>query len=173
VTRPAERTWTFTATIGRLGILYIADVPVAVSRALGAARVPIVAEVNGAEPLRTMLNPRGGGRHALYLNGTVRRQAGATKEGAKVKITLRLDEEPLVRATPDDLARALAEEGVRAAWDGMTRSNKNEILRWIDAAAHEATRAKRIVKAVERALVAKERAEDRALLAKTRRPRKA
>ena len=164
----APTSWTFTATIGRLGILYIADIPVRVSRALGAGRVAVVAEVKGAEPLRTMLNPRGGGRHALYLNGTIRRQAGATV-GAKVTITLRLDEAPLVRATPDDLARALDDEGVRKAWDGMPRSNKNEIVRWIDAAAHDDTRARRIAKAVERALVARERAEDRALTKKARR----
>jgi Bacteriocin-protection, YdeI or OmpD-Associated/Domain of unknown function (DUF1905) len=156
------RQWTFTATIGRMGILYVALVPARVSRALGGARVPVIAEVNAAEPLRTMLNPRGGGRHALYLNGTVRRQAGA-KVGSKVTILLRLDEAPLVRAMPDDLARALADEGVRAAWDGLTRSTKNEIVRWIDAAAHEETRARRIAKAVEKAHVAREKRQDRAI----------
>lgn len=162
--------WTFTATIGRLGILYVAEVPAAVSRAIGTARAPVIVEVAGADPVRTMLNPSGGGRHLVYLNGTVRRQAAA-HEGSKVRMTVRRDEAPLVRPTPDDLARALDEEGVRQAWNSMPRSNKNEIVRWIDAAVHEDTRARRIAKALEHAHVARERAQDRALIAKARRSR--
>jgi uncharacterized protein YdeI (YjbR/CyaY-like superfamily) len=93
-------------------------------------------------------------------------------DGSKITITLRLDDAPRVRKTPDDLARALDDEGVRKTWDGMPRSNKNEIVRWIEAAARPETRARRIVKAREHANVARERAQGRALTKVTKKARR-
>ena len=50
---------------------------------------------------------------------------------------------------PEDLAAALSEQGVRAAWDGLAPSYRRNVLRWIKPAKTAATRAKRIAAAAE------------------------
>jgi len=66
----------FTATIYKVGINPLVDVPAEVSRAFGIrGYVPVRGRLNGA-PIRATLVPSGGGRHRLYINGDMRKQAG-------------------------------------------------------------------------------------------------
>lgn len=53
-------------------------------------------------------------------------------------------------AVPDDLAAAFeANDAARAAFDGFSPSQQREYLEWITGAKSDATRAKRLVQAVE------------------------
>jgi len=151
----------FTARLHRLGINLCLEVPAAVSKALGKrGYVYVVARANRGAPFPATFVPRGGGRHRLFLNGEVRTREGIA-QGDNVDITFRVEEEPRVWAIPEDLSRALREEGVLAAFESFPRGRRNEIVRWLEGAATDATRAKRIARAVEVALGAEETRSDK------------
>jgi hypothetical protein len=151
----------FTARIERLGTLYCVVVPLLVSRAIGArGRVPVVARVARGGPFRATLLPSGGGRHRLFVNGEIRRAAGA-KLGDRIFVAVRVDWKPREVALPDDLARSLREEGVLASWQSMPPGKREHIIKWIDDAVHESTREKRVARAVQEALAHHEKHIDR------------
>lgn len=62
---------------------------------------------------------------------------------------------------PPDLASALREEGVLADWEAMPPGRRAYVLKTIEQAVHEATRAKRVAHAVEEALARREKRVDR------------
>jgi uncharacterized protein YdeI (YjbR/CyaY-like superfamily) len=64
---------------------------------------------------------------------------------------------------PEDLAEALREEGVLADWETMPPGRRAQMVRWIDDAAQEATRLKRIGRAVQEALAQHEKRIDRGM----------
>jgi hypothetical protein len=141
----------------RIGGLYGVDVPAAVSRAIGVrGRVPVVVRAKGRTPVRSTLMPKGGGRHVLFVNQETR---GGARTGT-IELDVRVDREPRTVATPEDLTAALDEAGVRAAWESMAPGKRDHIIRWIDAAVHEATREKRVARAVQEALVYHEKRVD-------------
>jgi hypothetical protein len=142
---------------------YALDVPAKVSRAIDRkGTIPIVATINGKKGVRATITPRGGGLHRMFLNGTVRKRVGLSA-GDMVDVAMIVDESPPVLATPPDVIDAMREADVLGAWERlMTRAKKNHILEWIEKAARETTRAKRVAKAVEVALRARERKIDRA-----------
>jgi uncharacterized protein YdeI (YjbR/CyaY-like superfamily) len=65
---------------------------------------------------------------------------------------------------PDDLAAALRQDDVLEAWEALPPGKREHILRWIDEAVHEATREKRVARAVQEALARRESEIDRASL---------
>jgi hypothetical protein len=151
----------FTARIERSGSLYCVAVPASVSAAIGVRRgIPVAARVARGALFRATLVPSGGGRHRLFVNAEIRRAAGA-KLNDRVHVDVRVDWGPREVALPDDLAQALRDEGVLAAWESMPPGKREHILRWVDAAVHEPTREKRIARAVEEALVRREKQIDR------------
>jgi uncharacterized protein YdeI (YjbR/CyaY-like superfamily) len=83
------------------------------------------------------------------------------KVGDRVAVEVRVDREPREVPIPPDLSEALEEEGVLAAWTSMPPGKREHILRWIEQAAHETTRRKRVVRAVEEALARHEKRIDR------------
>jgi hypothetical protein len=146
----------FRAVIKRVGILYCVDLPAEVSRALGArGYVRVRAKVAGRE-LRTTAVPSGRGRHRIFLDDKVRRGA---KTGDEVAIALSRDDAPEDLTVPDDLAAALDVERVAEAFAGLSLGKRREILRWIEAAAKDETRRKRVLRAVEVALASSEENE--------------
>jgi uncharacterized protein YdeI (YjbR/CyaY-like superfamily) len=62
---------------------------------------------------------------------------------------------------PEDLADALRDEGVLETFNSLPPGRRDHVVRWIDDAVHEATRAKRIAKTVEVALGEREKRLDR------------
>jgi uncharacterized protein YdeI (YjbR/CyaY-like superfamily) len=58
---------------------------------------------------------------------------------------------------PPDLAAALDEAQARAAWESLPAGKREHILAWIDEAAREPTRAKRIALTVEKAEARREK----------------
>jgi hypothetical protein len=152
----------FTAKLVRFTMLYCVDVPEAVSQAVGRARVPVVVRIEKGPPFRATLQPSGGGRHRLFLNGEMREGAGV-KLGDRVAIEARVDREPREVPLPPDLSEALQEEGVLDSWTSMPPGKREHIVRWIEKAAQETTRQKRVARAVEEALARHEKRIDRGM----------
>jgi hypothetical protein len=164
----------FTGTIEKVvrGIVQnVVVVPRSVSAAFGKrGPVPVVATLwaasaggetksKGIEDHLTLV-PSGGGRHKLILNARLRKRVGVT-EGSRVRISVVLDEAPPEDPIPEDLADALREADALAAFTAIVRSKRNAILRWLDQAVADATRAKRIARLVEIGLEEREKKTDR------------
>jgi hypothetical protein len=139
---------------------YYVSIPAAVSKSIGRRGVvPIVALVNGVADVRASIVPCGGGRHRLRLNARTRATADA-RLGGRVRVSLRVDDHPVADPIPSDLLHALRESDALDAFKGFPVGRQNHILQWIEAAAKEATREKRIAQTVEGALQAREGAPD-------------
>lgn len=138
---------------------YVVVVPAAVSAALGEGRIHVAGAVNGT-PLQTSLTPVAGGRHKLFLNRRVREAAGIAP-GARVEVVLEPDAAPREEPLPDDLVLALRDADALGPFQRIARSMRNEVIRWIEDAKTEPTREKRILRAVERGLAAREKENDR------------
>jgi hypothetical protein len=152
----------FAARIVRAGTLYAVEVPAAVSRAIGVrGNVSVLVRANGGAPFHGTLLPRGGGRHRMLVNHEARGGAGA---GSRLAIELRVEERTRDVVIPEDLEVALRDEGVLGAWESLPPGKREHILRWIEEAVHEATREKRVARAVEEALARHERNVDRGLV---------
>lgn len=138
----------FRAEIYKVGINFCVDVPLETSEALGGGvHIPVRGTVAG-HALRGTLVPRGGGLHRLFLDGRVRRLAGAG-EGDTVTVALEPTEwrqEPL----PDDLRERLATlpHGV-TTFDGQSPGTRQSMLAWLNAARRPETRETRIERIVE------------------------
>jgi hypothetical protein len=163
---------TFTARVAAVSMgvpFYVVPVPAAVSAALGPGRVHVVGTVNGVS-LQTSLTPVAGGGHRLFLNRRVR-EAAKLEPGDRARVALERDEAPKEEPIPDDLATALRDADALGPFQRIARSTRNEVIRWIDDAKTEPTREKRILRAVERGLAAREKEIDRdaALAEKTAR----
>ena len=90
------------------------------------------------------------------------RKLAKVGEGELVTIVLSKDDRPpLVEPTPEDLADALRDEQVLDAFERISRGRRNQYLRWLDEAAMEETREKRIHHLVGVALAAREKEVDR------------
>jgi hypothetical protein len=165
----AEPSFRFEAKIARIGPLYGADVPETMSRAVGVrGHVSVLGTVNGI-PWRGTISPKGGGRHRIMLNAEVRRAAGVAL-GDRVTLHLRVDRDPPIWPTPEDLADALHEEGVFDAFAAITRGRRNHIVMWLEKAVHDDTRAKRVARIVEIAHAEREKKLDRATSRSARTP---
>jgi hypothetical protein len=141
---------------------YWISIPARVSRAIGRrGPVPIVATINGSTELQASLVPVGGGRHRLALNTRVRGEA-AIAPGDRVKVDLRVDDNPRATPTPPDLAHALRENGALETFERFPVGSRNHIIEWIEKSVAERTREKRVADTVEVALRRFEREHDRA-----------
>jgi hypothetical protein len=158
--RQGSPSFTFTARLVRARTFYGVDVPAAVSRAIGVRGfVPVVGSVRGA-PFRTSLVPLGGGRHRLWLNAELR-AAARVAPGTRIAVTLRVDAAPPPWPTPEDLADTLREEDALETFESLPPGRRRQLLKWLEAAVHEATRVKRIVRCLEIALAEREKRLDR------------
>src|ERR1019366_1559878 len=85
-------------------------IPASVSRATGKrGPVPVVALVNGLAEVRASIVPCGGGRHRLLINARARGEARVVA-GDRVRIVLRVDENPVADPVPPDLALGASEK---------------------------------------------------------------
>jgi hypothetical protein len=172
--RSPSKSFSFRAKILRRGAsdttyrIYSVELPATVSRAIGVkGTVPVIGTVDGT-PFRTSLIPVKTGRHRIWLNRAVRAAAGVA-QGDRVAVVLRVDDDPPREVTPADLVDVLGEEGVFEAFEAMSPGRRNHILRWVEQAVHEATRARRLARCVEIATGLHERALDREAAGPTRR----
>lgn len=152
-----DREFVFRSVIRREGSLYIADIPIRVSKALRIrGRISVVARVKGAAPIRGTLVPRGGGAHKIFLNGEVRREA-RVGEGDSVTIAVRVDRESREVEPPRDLVVALRDAGVLDAFLRRSPGWRLHVVDWIEEPKSEEARERRVTKVVERTLADHER----------------
>lgn len=144
------RTATFTARIGRIGILRSAIVPPKLVRALGGAmRIPVVARYGG-ETTRSTLAPAGGGKRRLVLQMGVLRPAGLDA-GDKIEISLEPAQKSHRQPLPPDVARALQfRPGAAAELERASPSTWRIIVERLEQARTPETRQQRLERMVER-----------------------
>ena len=140
---------TFTATIQNAGGGgAFVEVPFDVEEAFGSKRPRVKAVIEGV-PYRGILSRMGTERHLLVILKEIRGQIGKTF-GDEVKITVDLDEEPLVVEIPAELKKAFrTEKEAKTFFDKLSYTHQREYVMWINEAKREETRQKRIVKAIE------------------------
>ncbi len=120
-------------------------IPFDVEKVFGAKRVPVKATVNGAVYSGSIV--RMGGKYMLGIPKAFRDEAGIAA-GEKITVTIEADTVPRTVEVPKDLAAALRKAGLSDAWEKLSFSHKKEHVRAIEEAKQEATRLKRIEKAV-------------------------
>jgi hypothetical protein len=122
------------------------EVPAAVVEALGAGkRVPVAVTLEG-HTYRTTIAPMGG----LYLIplSAEHRAAAGVQAGQVVDVDIDRDTAPREVTVPDDLAAALDAAGVRAPFDGLSFTRRQEYVVKVEGAKKPETRRARIERAV-------------------------
>jgi hypothetical protein len=143
---------TFRATLVRedgVGTWTYLTVPPEVAARLGtAARIPVVAEVEGVSFTSSVMTGPEQSRY-LVVNRSVRDQAGVT-EGDTVSVRLRVDTAERRVEAPSDLTEALAAAPTaRETYEALSYSRQKEYVTWIEAAKRPETRQRRLAKALD------------------------
>ncbi|MFB8009019.1 YdeI/OmpD-associated family protein [Nocardia sp. NPDC056000] len=127
-------------------------IPADVIAALGGGgRIPVRATFDGIAYTGSIMSMGDG--PCLGIRKGIRAELGRGP-GDTVTVTVERDTAERTVEVPDDLAAALADAGVRDAFDGLSYTNRRELATGVAEAKRPETRAKRITKAVD---VARER----------------
>jgi hypothetical protein len=122
-------------------------VPPQVVEALGAGKRPPVRVTIGGHTYRSTVAVMGG-EYLLPLSAE-NRQAAGVAAGDEVEVDIELDKEPRQVEVPDDFAQALEnQDQARRFFEGLSYSQKRRIVLGIEGAKTDATRQRRIEKAV-------------------------
>ena len=114
----------------------------------GGGRPKVAVTVNGFE-FRSSI-AKMGGTYWLGVSAE-RRAAGGLQGGETYDLDIELDSAPRVIEVPDDLRAALdAEPAARDTWQRLSYSHQRQHVDAINQAKAAETRARRIVKAVEK-----------------------
>lgn len=108
-------------------------------------RVPVVVDVNGFVYRSTIVSM--GGKFLLPFSSDKRKATGLAANDP-ITVTLTHDTAERTVEVPEDLAAALAEAGVREAFDAQSFTNRKEAARAVTEAKQPATRTRRIEKIV-------------------------
>ena len=124
------------------------EVPEDVVAALGPGSRPAVTVTIGGHTYRTTV-ARMGGRFLIPLSAENRTAAGVAA-GDQVEVDIALDSGPREVTVPGDLAAALEhDDTARATFDGLSYTHRKEWVRSIEEAKTDATRQRRIDKAID------------------------
>lgn len=122
-------------------------VPDEVVEALGAGKRPKVVVTVGAHTYRSSIMPYRG-KYMISLSAANRQLAGV-EAGQEVQVEVELDTAPREVNLPPDLAAALAaDEVAKAEYEKLSYSNQSRIALSVLGAKTEATRQRRIEKAI-------------------------
>lgn len=117
-------------------------VPPEIMDALDSGKRPkVVVTLNGYS-YRTTIAPYNG-EYMISLSQENRTAAGVAG-GDTLEVTLELDTAPRIVEVPDDLAVALAEHDLQAAFDKLAYSVRKEHVRQLESAKAEETRQRRL-----------------------------
>lgn len=123
------------------------DVPPAVLDELGGGRRPLVSvTVNDSCSYRSAVAPMAG-RYLIAFSSD-KRAATGLEGGEAITVELTLDTEPRTIEVPDDLAAALAEAGLRDAFDKLAPSQQKAHVTSVEGAKAAETRARRVAAVV-------------------------
>lgn len=122
-------------------------VPAEVIDALGSGkRPPVVVTLNGGYTYRSTVGVMN--EQFLVPLSAEHRAASGLAAGDTVTISLVVDAQPRTVDLPEDLAAALTEAGVRAAFDTLSNSRQRALVDPVVQAKAPETRLRRIEKAV-------------------------
>ncbi|MFJ3378951.1 YdeI/OmpD-associated family protein [Curtobacterium sp. NPDC090217] len=123
-------------------------VPAEVIDALGSGkRPPVVVTLNGGYSYRSTVGVMN--EQFLVPLSAEHRAASGLAAGDTVTVSLVVDAQPRTVDLPEDLAAALTEAGVRAAFDTLSNSRQRALVDPVVQAKAPETRLRRIEKAVE------------------------
>ncbi len=123
------------------------EIPEEIVDGFGAGkRVPVTVSVNGHTYRSTVAVM--GGRFLVGVNAE-HRAAARVAGGEEHEVTIEHDSAPRTVEVPADLAAALADAGLRDAFDALPYSQRKEHARSVGQAKKAETRARRVVKVVE------------------------
>ncbi|MGN8049469.1 YdeI/OmpD-associated family protein [Curtobacterium sp. 22159] len=123
-------------------------VPSDVIDALGAGkRPPVVVTLDGGYTYRSTVGVMN--EQFLVPLSAEHRAAAGLEAGDTVEVRIEVDAQPRVVDVPTDLAAALHDAGVRAAFDTLSNSRQRAIVDPVEQAKAPETRQRRIEKAVE------------------------
>lgn len=153
---PAPRTVSFETTLTATGNNTGIVVPAAVMEQLGAGkRPPVLVDVNGYEYRNTVGVMRG--QHMISVSAAVRKATGL-KGGDSIRVTLAVADTPREVLVPAELERALAAQPqAQAFFAALSNSLQRYHVDNVNGAKTEATRQRRIEKAVALFLAGKQR----------------
>ncbi|MWC00119.1 YdeI/OmpD-associated family protein [Agromyces seonyuensis] len=132
----------FESTMFQMGNNTGIEVPTEVIEALGGGKRPAVAVVVNGYEYRSTVGVMGG--KALIPFSSDKRAATGIHGGDAITVDLELDTAPREITVPDDLAAALEEAGVRAAFDAQAPSKRKADAANVEGAKAAETRARRI-----------------------------
>ena len=141
----------FCGQIYRVGLIRYVDVPVNVSRALGAseAHVPVRGTVEGVPVVTTMVS-RGNGAHRIAIHGEIRKRL-KVDAGAGVEIAIERDQESREPLLPPVLVLALRQSPkAQRVFREMTVSLRRQIVRYLIAVKRQTTLERRVAAFVRR-----------------------
>lgn len=143
---------------------YFVETSAAVSRAVVERTARVLFRVNDSSEYAATLMPRKNGRHVLFLRGEIRKEARVSI-GDTVTISFNVDARTHERETetPEEVVEALRTEDLVDAFHSIPPGMRRQLLRWYRQAVQDSTREKRILRLVELAHAAREKAADRAL----------
>jgi hypothetical protein len=122
------------------------EVPPEVVEALGGGkRAAVTVTIAGYRYTSTIASM--GGRFLIPVAAEHREASGLTA-GDTIEVSLDLDTAPRTVDVPDDLAAALAEAGVREAFDALSPSARKAHVTTVTGTTVAETRARRIAKVV-------------------------
>ena len=123
-------------------------VPPEVVEALGSGKRPaVVVTIDGGYTYRSTVGVMGG--QFLVPLSAEHRTASGLVAGQTVTVSLEVDALPRTVDVPADLAQALEDAGVRAAFDALSASRQRALVDPVAQAKTPETRARRVEKAVE------------------------
>ena len=130
------------------GVVSAITPPVDVLKVFGTrGRVPVRGTINGF-PFRSSLMPCGG-PHMMPVNKALCQGAGVTPRDT-VEVLMERDVEERTVEAPPLLKKKLGEsKTARANWEKLSFTHKKEIVKSIFEAKQEATRARRLAKALQ------------------------
>lgn len=118
------------------------------SAAVSPSKTPPVIVTVGAASARLRIT-RMGGAACIGLSKAARAALGV-EIGDEVDVTIAADEAERIVDLPDPLAAALKDDdALRRAWDALSYTRRKELARGIAEAKQDATRERRLSKALE------------------------
>jgi hypothetical protein len=131
----------FEARVEETGGFLLLRLPEEVSRALPSRGMGMGEGEINRQPFTLPLEPDGRGGHWLELKGE---HAGNVQAGSLVSLRLRPAADWPEPPLPEDLGKALEQEGLSDAWAACTVRARWEWIRWMRATGNPATREKRV-----------------------------
>jgi uncharacterized protein YdeI (YjbR/CyaY-like superfamily) len=114
-------------------------------------QINVKGDINGFE-FRTCLFPVKGGGHILLVNKRMQK-AARVKAGSVARFRIEQNQKVRFSPIPEPLKRILAQDASLRRWyDQLTRSNRNDIAKWISDPSGKEARVRRAEQMAERLL---------------------